>query len=250
MKRPSTCRFTYFDFGRRALLLLFISLVCASPHAQEKPKEKAPFLSGIAVSGDIVGFAMKAVGAKFANMEVSARINIYDKYFPVAELGIGDSYREGAETGNTFSTTAPYMRFGLDYNFNKKHNGNRLFGIVRYGFSSFKYDIGNPTFSDPVYGTTAPLVLNGQKATAQWLEFGLGVETKLWRFIRLGWSIRYKARLSLKCPDEGMPYVIPGFGKNDGNGWGGTMNLVFDVGKTAKKVKNEKGGKGKPNGKS
>ena len=243
MKIPPTYRFTYIDFsfGSRALLVLLIGLICVPLHAQnqEKPKEKAPLLSGIAVSADVVGFAMKAVGAKFANMEVSARINLYDKFFPVAELGIGDCHREGAETGNTFDVTAPYMRFGLDYNFNKKHNGNRLFGIVRYGFSSYKFDIGNPAFSDPVYGTSEPLELNGMKATGQWLEFGAGVETKLWSFVRLGWSIRYKKRINLKCPDEGEPYFIPGFGKNDDNCFGGTVNLIFDVGKTAKKVKNE-----------
>ena len=123
------------------------------------------------------------------------------------------------------------MRFGLDYNFNKKHNGNRIFGLIRYGFSSFKYDVGNETFTDPVYLITVPLNLNGEKATGQWLEFGVAVETKLWRFIRLGWSMRYKFRLSLKCPEEGNPYFIPGFGKNDSNGWGGTVNLIFDVGK-------------------
>lgn len=229
MKRPLICRFTCF--------LLLISLFCASLHAQEKQKEKAPLLSGIAVGADVVGFAMKAVGAKFANMEVSARINLYDKYFPIAELGIGDCQREGAETGNTFSATSPYMRFGIDYNFNKKHNGNRIFGIFRYGFSSYKYDTGNPEFSDPVYGTTIPLEINGQKATAQWIEFGAAVETKLWSFVRLGWSIRYKKRISLKCPDEGEPYFIPGFGKNNDNGWGGTVNFIFDVGKKFKKVK-------------
>ena len=117
---------------------------------------------------------------------------------------------------------------------------NRLFGIVRYGLSSFKYDVQNNAFSDPVYGTTGPLELNGQKATAQWLEIGLGVETKLWSIIRLGWSIRYKSRLSLSHPDGGEPYFIPGFGKNDGNGWGGTVNVIFDVGKTAKKAKKVK----------
>ena len=244
MKRPLTCRFTCVDSSlfRRLLILLLISLAFASLHAQqqEKQQEKAPLFSGVAIGADVVGFAMKAMNAKFANMEVSARINLCDKYFPVAELGIGDSHREGAETGNTFSTTAPYLRFGLDYNFNKKHNGNRLFGIVRYGFSSFKYDIGNPTFTDPAYGTSGPLELNGQKATGHWLELGVGVETKLWSFVRLGWSIRYKKRISLTCPDEGEPYVIPGFGKNDDNCFGGTVNLVFDVGKKAKKVKNEK----------
>ena len=132
------------------------------------------------------------------------------------------------------------MRFGLDYNFNKKHNGNRLFGIFRYGFSSFKYDIGNETFSDPVYGTTGPLNLGSEKATAQWLEFGVGVETKLWSFVRLGWSMRYKFRLAISNPEEGAPYFIPGFGKNDSNCFGGTVNLVFDVGKNIMKNKQKK----------
>jgi len=231
MIRPQICRYTCF--------LILISLAC-TPLQSKKPKqktEKAPLLSGIAVSADIVGFAMKAFGAKFANMEVGARINLCDKYFPVAELGIGDSHREGAETGNTFNTTAPYMRFGIDYNFNKKHNGNRLFGQFRYGFSSFKYDIGNEGFTDPTYGTQKPLDLSGQTATGQWLEFGVGVETKLWKFIRMGWSIRYKFRLSLNCPDEGEPYFIPGFGKNDDNGFGGSFNLIFDVGQNLIKKK-------------
>jgi len=129
------------------------------------------------------------------------------------------------------------MRFGIDYNFNKKHNGNRLFGIFRYGFSNFKYDIGNETFTDPIYGTRQPLKLTGQKATGQWLEFGVGIETKLWRFVRLGWSMRYKFRLALSHPDEGEPYFIPGFGKNDDNCFGGTMNLIFDVGQNIMKRK-------------
>ncbi len=233
MKQPITCKYICF--------LLLISLTCFSSQAQEQQqKDKAPLLSGVAVSADIVGFAMKAIGAKFANMEVGGRINLLDKYFPVAELGIGDCHREGAETGNTFSTTSPYMRFGLDYNFNKKHNGNRLFGIFRYGFSSFKYDIGNETFSDPVYGTTGPLNLGSEKATAQWLEFGVGVETKLWSFVRLGWSMRYKFRLAISNPEEGAPYFIPGFGKNDSNCFGGTVNLVFDVGKNIMKNKQKK----------
>lgn len=260
MKRPPICRYICSDLltsclhGRnKVVLLLLMCLAATSLRAQEQtepqqaapteaeaPKpEKAPLISGVAVSADLVGFIMKAMNAKFANMEVAARLNILDKYFPVAELGIGDCHREGAETGNTFDVTSPYMRFGLDYNFNKKHNGNRLFAIFRYAFSSFKYDFENETFTDPVYGnnTAVPLRLDGQKATAQWLEFGLGVETKLWSFVRLGWSFRYKARVGLNAPDEGDPYFVPGFGRNDGSGWGGTFNLVFDVGKSAKKAK-------------
>ena len=230
-----TCKSICSDQAWRLLVLAVASLLTQPAKSQDQPAlpEKAPLVSGVAVGVDLVGFAMKAVDAKFANMEVNARVGLLDKYFPVAELGIGDCHREGAETGNTFSATSPYMRFGIDYNFNKKHNGNRLFGLFRYGFSSFKYDVGNPSFSDPTYGTAVNLALDGEKATAQWLELGAGVETKLWRFIRMGWTLRYKFRLSLSHPDEGEPYFIPGFGKNDSNGFGGSVNLVFDVGKGA-----------------
>ena len=50
-------------------------------------------LSGVGVGIDICGFAMKAVGARFANMEISGRIGLKEKYFPIFEIGIGDCTR-------------------------------------------------------------------------------------------------------------------------------------------------------------
>ena len=60
-------------------------------------------------------------------------------------------------------------------------------------------------------------------------------------FIRFAGSIGLagggKFRISMKSPDGGDPYFIPGYGKNDTNGWGGTVNLVFDVGQNLMKKK-------------
>ena len=89
---------------------------------QSHTPEKAPLLAGAAVSVDICGLAMKGVGAKFANMEAAARINFKEKYFPLFEIGLGDCTREGQENNNLFSTTAPYFRIGMDYNFNRSNN--------------------------------------------------------------------------------------------------------------------------------
>ncbi len=180
---------------------------------------------------------MKAVGARFDQMEVGARLNFRDHYYPLCELGIGESDREGQETDNVFHTRAPYFRVGMDYNFNKKHNGNRLMGGLRYGFSSFKYDFEDPTFTDPVWpASQGTFKFDNQQGRAQWLEFSFGCETKLWSFIRLGWNIRFKARLHQKTSDYGEPYYLPGFGKNGSSTFGGTMNLIFDVGRTSKKT--------------
>lgn len=202
-----------------------------------KKEKKTPFISGAAVSVDMCGLIMKAMGSRFSNMEASARLNFKEKYFPIFELGLGDCTREGEENNNKFTTTAPYFRVGMDYNFNKKHNGNRFFGGLRYAFSSFNYDFVNPDFTDETWGVHSPLELTDVKGKAQWAEIVLGVETKLWSIVRLGYNVRYKMRLSQSGNTMGDPWYIPGFGRNGTSGWGGTVNLTFDVGKTARKNK-------------
>ena len=220
-------------------ILLLISLLCPTAWAgnkkNSKPKEKAPLLSGVGVGIDICGLAMKAVGARFANMEISGRIGLKEKYFPIFEIGIGDCTRYGGETTNVFSTRAPYWRIGMDYNLNKKVNGNRFLLGVRYGFSSYKYDFTCPDFTDPVYGTVRPLQLEGLQGNHQWLEFCLGFETRLWSIVRLGYSIRYKMPTMQSYSDLGTPYYVPGYGRNDDTAFGGTVNLTFDIGKSARK---------------
>lgn len=195
----------------------------------------APLFGGFAVSADLVGFSMKAFDSKFTNMEVAARINLLEKYFPIAELGIGDCDKSGSENDNHFAVTSPYFRVGMDYNFNQKLNGNRLFGGLRYGYSKYQYDFTSPDFTDAAYGTSSTLRLTDLDGRNQWLELVVGVETKLWSIIRLGWNVRYKFRLAQRVSEHGEPWFVPGFGKNDGTAFGGTVNLTFDIGKTARK---------------
>ena len=62
------------------------------------------------------------------------------------------------------------------------------------------------------------------------MEMVIGVETKLWSFVRLGWDLRAKMRISQKAPETGEPWYFPGFGKNTaGLVWGGSFKLVFDI---------------------
>lgn len=222
----------------RFICILTISLL-ALPLLAKDNKEvvpKAPLFCGVAVQADLAGPVMKAVGSKFDQMEVGARLNFRDHFFPLCELGIGESDREGRENNNTFHTRAPYFRVGMDYNLNKKHNGNRLMAGVRYAFSSFKYDFADPDFSDAVWGGSSGFDMQGLKGRTQWLEFSVGCETKLWSFIRLGWNLRFKARLHQSVSNYGTPYYTPGFGKNGSSTFGGTINLIFDVGRTSKKL--------------
>lgn len=195
----------------------------------------AKFFNGIGVGIDGVGLGMKLTSARFANMEVMGRINLLEKYFPIVELGIGECTREGNEQNTRFHTRAPYFRIGADYCLTKKRNGNRLLVGARYGFSTFEYDYANPDFTDPTYQTSHPLNFTGLEGKTHWLELCVGVETRIWSFVRLGWTLRYKPRLYGRYSEHGDPWYSPGFGKNGSTCWGGSVNLMFDVSRTSKK---------------
>lgn len=197
----------------------------------KKKKKEVYFLNGVTVGIDFVGLGMKLFGSDWSNAEVLARINLLDKYFPIAELGIGSADHSGAELDNHFKVTAPYFRAGLDYNINKKHNANRLTVGLRYGFSAYKYDIDSPDpLVDPYWGESRELKLTGLSGNCHWAEIVVGLETRLWTIIHLGWDIRLKFRLSQKKSDVGMPWYIPGYGKSDGaTCWGGSFKLLIDI---------------------
>ena len=73
------------------------------------PKDKIYFVGGGAVWVDFVGLGMKIAGSKFSQMEIGGRVTIIEKIFPIFELGLASSHREGNSKDNTFSTpTSPY----------------------------------------------------------------------------------------------------------------------------------------------
>lgn len=197
---------------------------------EDLTEKEAPVFGGVAVSADIVGVVMKVSNADYSQMEAAARLNFKGKYFPVFELGYGESDYQGAETGNTYKTHAPYFRIGADYNFTKKwYTGNRLYLGLRYGFTSFKYDARAPGFTDPVWNTEAPFAFKGLHANSHWGEVVFGIETRIWSIFHLGWNIRYKMRMSHSENGNLLPWYVPGFGKFGSSAIGGTFNIIFDI---------------------
>lgn len=199
--------------------------------AKGKGEKKIYFINGAAVGADFVGFAMKALGSDWRHMEVLGRINILDRYFPIAELGIGEGDHEGRDIENHFKVRAPYFRVGADYNFSKKHNANRMMAGLRYGFSKYTYDLeAAEPLTDPVWHATQPFQLHDLDGRCHWMEVVFSLETRIWTIVHLGWDIRIKAKLSQKHSPVGEPWYIPGYGKTaSSTAWGGSFKLLFDI---------------------
>jgi hypothetical protein len=192
-------------------------------------KKPLHLLEGMSVSGDLLGLVMYEV-AHYGQIEGAFRLNLKGRYFPIVELGLGHSDYTDDETSLHFKTNSPYARIGCDYNFAKDlYSGNRVFGGLRYGYSKVKYDLSGPDLIDPIWQQHVPYQYKNLNANCSWAEMVFGLEAKIWSHFHIGWTVRYRLRISQKESHVGQAWYVPGYGKNDSHNFGGTFNLVFDI---------------------
>ena len=227
MKRGRTCK--YF-------LLLISSVVLVLPcngqshkHKDVLLKDTVPLVVEKQVFFNVAGVVLWQF-SDYGEVEGGVRLNLKGKYFPVVEAGLGMCDKTHDETDIHYKTSAPFARVGMDYNFMKnKMSTNRIYGGVRFGYTSFKYDMDAPPLDDPYWsGGQLDFNFRDVKCNASWCEFVFGLETKIWQRLSLGWTARYKRRLSHKVSDVGKAWYIPGYGENDGHLFNGTFNVVLN----------------------
>lgn len=210
-------------------MLVAAPVAADAKDSAEIKNDSVPLFNGIAVSVDLVG-PMQMVFGDYGQYEAALRINLKDRYFPIVELGIGKADHNDDATDITYNTSAPYAKIGVDFNLLKnKHDIYRLFAGARYAFTSFKYDLSHPGMTDPVWGGMAPYEGYGIKCSYQWLEIVIGVDAKMLGPVHLGWSVRYRSRLSHNDGTMGNTWYVPGFGKAGSSSLGGTFNIAIDI---------------------
>lgn len=203
----------------------------ASQYVQQIEDEmKIPTLQGFTLSVDIAGPIFYAFSKK-GSVEAALRLSIKNQYYPIVEVGYAKCDHTDDNTNIHYSTSAPFLRLGLDYNILKnRRQDNRMMLGVRYGVSKFNYDMSGPLISDPVWGGSAPFDYHDVSSTCHWAELVMGVQVKILKYFHMGWSVRYKKELKVGEHDHSRPYYIPGYGTTTSNScWGGTYNLIFDL---------------------
>lgn len=213
-----------------SLLLLFAATVA---QAQGKlfslQKDSVPLFRGFAVSVDIAGPLVKAM-SDYGEMEGALRINLHDQYFPIVEIGYGEADHNNEVTQISYSTKAPYFRVGCDLNLLKnKHTPNRIYGGLRYAFTSYKVDMARPEVSDPIWGSTTSFEIVGESCNQHWAEVVIGLDAKIFGPLHLGWNVRYKRRLAHKDCSAGKTWYVPGYGKWGDTRLGANFNVIIDI---------------------
>ncbi len=220
--------------SRLALSLLLLAFTFATAHAQSKlfaiQKDSVPLLNGFALSFDLVGPAMHAMG-DYGEYEAAIRVNLHNQYFPIVEVGYGmANHRNDEVTGISYKTQAPYFRIGCDMNLLKnKHAPHRLYGGLRYAFTAYNVDVSRNPQPDPIWGNMTVFSVNGRSCDQHWLEVVVGLDAKMWGPLHLGWAVRYKRRIAHRDLPEGNTWYIPGYGKCGDTRIGANFNVIIDI---------------------
>lgn len=190
-----------------------------------------PLFRGLSVSVDLVGILQKAI-SDYGQYEAALRLNLRDKYLPVIEIGYGMGEHEAdAVTGISTKTKAPYGRIGCDFNIlkNKHERDFRLYAGFRYAFTAFDFEMHHPGVVDPVWGNTAAFESSDNHCNFHWIEGTFGLDTRIAGPVRLGWTARYRRKLTSNNGNAGSVWYVPGFGKYDSSNWGGTFNVILEI---------------------
>jgi hypothetical protein len=213
------------------LLMLCLPLSAQTQQAGEFVDD-GPLYRGTSLKLDIAGWATNFLGSDYNSTEVAASVNLKNRFFPTIEVGYGTFDTTNDENDIRFKTSAPYFRVGCDYNmmWKKPYLPGFVTLGLRYGFTSMSYDIDAPVMSDPNWSVDpTPLTYEGLSGSASWLEVVLGVECRVYKRFHMGWSLRYRSRLSFPSTENVEPHYVPGFGKNKKTYVGICYNLIYDL---------------------
>jgi len=207
---------------------------------QKFREDSVSVVNGFQLNVDLVGPVQSMLSDK-KYYEASARMSIKDWVFPTVEVGYGTTdYHE--ITSNTFySCSAPYGRVGFDVNVLKnRHDDYQVFVGARAAYTSFNYDISVPDAVDPVWGGNANYNIKDARCNFLWAEFLVGVDARIVGPLHLGWTMRYKKKLSGKYEGIDKAWYVPGYGTDKDSGFGATFNIGVNLWDLKKKNKDKK----------
>lgn len=227
-------RQTHHTYCSLFLLISSMMLIWGTGKATAQQKniveqpDTVPLFCGIQVSADLAGVA-QIILSDYGQYEAALRVSIKDKYFPVFELGMGKAKHDNELTGIHYETNSPYARIGMDVNILRKRlTGNRLYVGARYAFSPFKYTC-TTLVKDPVWGDMSEYGYSDIKASMHWAELVFGVEAKVTGPLHVGWSVRYRQKISADFGTMNKAWYIPGFGKDGSSSLSGTFYVGIEI---------------------
>lgn len=209
----------------------------AQARAQERKDSLAriyphyPKLTELSLGLNFGDLLMMAFGQKYTSIDLSATLNMWNRFQPVLVVGLGRAKDTPQDMNFTYTgKLSPYFKLGANYNFLFKNEPRyQLYAGVRLGYTTFKYDITDVNINNPYWGETGiNYEMRGVNSNALWGEFLAGLKVGLFSNFALGWEVKFHGMFKEKKNGNGKPWYIPGYGTRNGN-WAFGISLYYTI---------------------
>jgi hypothetical protein len=208
------------------ILFLFLPFISFAQKDTTRLSFKKYYIpTGIRVGTDAISIARNFYDKSFTGWEANLDVDFY-RYFLSIDYGHWGRLYE-REDRMRYSNNGNYWRVGVDVNFLTKDPARNMFFLGgRYGRSTFDEDFylvedlgNNVVFEKPYSNSNVP---------SRWFELTTGVKVKIWSFLWMGYTARFKFGLKYGDTPEMVPHDVPGYGRTDKESyWGFNYQLLF-----------------------
>lgn len=214
---------------------LILILCWSSLTAQEKKQDSLiiPLKSeryGIRFGVDLLKIARTVYDKDYKGLEVVGDYRLTKKYYLAGE--IGNENKTTDEDQVNFTTKGTFFKVGFDYNAHENWLDleNMIYFGLRYGVSSFSQEINNYKIYNPnPYWGEVPATDGGTEfsgLSAQWVEVVIGMKTRVFDNVFVGFSFRMNKLMSNKKPGGFDNLYIPGFNRTYDGDFGVGFNYT------------------------
>jgi hypothetical protein len=216
--------------------LSFIVILCSSSlRAQEKKQDSVavPLKTeryGVRFGADLFKIARSIYDSDYKGFEIVGDYRLTKKYYLAGEIGNENKTTDDDQVN--FTTKGTYFKVGFDYNAHENWLDleNMIYLGLRYGVSSFSQEINNYRIYNPhPYFGENSVVAGDAKfdgLSAQWVEVVLGMKTRVFDNVFVGFSFRMNKLMSNKRPGGFDNLYIPGFNRTYDGDFGVGFNYT------------------------
>lgn len=173
--------------------------------------------TGIRVGTDALALVKSDLQDNFKGWEVSGDVDFYRYYLT---FDYGTWQRTYSADSADYDNDGTYWRVGADVNFLMKDLEKNMFFVgARYARANFNEEM-TIIDRDDIWGDFNGTYKN-ENVNARWLELTTGIRVKIWKFIWMGYTARFKFGLKTDQGGVMLPHDIPGYGRtNKETTWG------------------------------
>lgn len=177
--------------------------------------------TGVRVGTDVISLVRNSYDDSFTGWEANVDLDFYRYYLTLDYGNWGRSYeRDGLD----YSNNGNYFRAGIDVNFLTKDPARNMFFVGgRYGRATFDEEF---YYLEP----DQPILERNTNIPAHWYELTTGIRVKIWSFLWMGYTARFKFGLKYDDTAELEPHDVPGYGRTDKESyWGFNYQILVRI---------------------